>query len=79
MILIKNIAKIMTLKEFNMRFEEERQGVRDRITNKMYYCPNDFGFHLTRTECDEGLKCKECWEYAKEHLKFNQKIKDIVS
>jgi hypothetical protein len=74
MIAIKDIAKKMTLNEFNRRFEEERQGVIDKTTGKIYFCPNDLGFKLTRENCFQGLKCKECWSYAKEHLRENQKL-----
>ena len=75
MIAINNIAKEMTLDEFNKRFKKEIQGVRDTITDKIYFCPNDLGFKLTRLNCEQGLICKECWEYAERHLINNQVIK----
>jgi hypothetical protein len=73
MIAIKDVAKKMNLDEFNRRFEEETQGVRDRATGKIYFCPNDLGFKLNRSNCIHGLVCKECWIYAKEHLRANKK------
>lgn len=79
MIAIKEISKKMTLDEFNKRFHEEIQGVRDILTGKLYFCPNDLGFKLTRANCEQGLICKECWIYAKEHLKFNQDIKEMLN
>jgi len=66
----------MTLDEFNKRFKEELQGMRDTLTGKLYFCPNDLGFKLTRETCEKGFICKECWEYAKGHLKCNQSFKE---
>ena len=78
MIAIKEVSKKMTLDEFNKRFKEELQGMRDTLTGKLYFCPNDLGFKLTREPCEKGFVCKECWEYAKGILKNNQKIKGKV-
>lgn len=78
MIAIKDIAKKMTLDEFNKRFKKEIQGVRDVLTDKIYFCPNDLGFKLTRESCEQGFICKECWEYAESHLKSNQILKEKV-
>jgi hypothetical protein len=75
MIEIKDIAKKITIHEFEKRFNEELQGMRDTLTGKLYFCPNDLGFKLTRETCEQGFVCKECWEYAKEHLKANQNRK----
>jgi hypothetical protein len=44
MIAIKEVSKKMTLDEFNKRFKEELQGMRDTLTGKLYFCPNDLGF-----------------------------------
>lgn len=79
MIAINEIAKKMTLDEFNKRFTKEVQGVKDNLTGNMHFCPNDLGFKLTRSNCEEGLICKECWEYAEGHLKHNQIIKEKLS
>lgn len=69
---VKGLCKTLTLKKFEERFVKEHQGYRDTLTNKVYFCPNDFGFKLTQAECIAGnKKCKKCWEYAKEKFRFN--------
>lgn len=69
---VKGLCKTLTLKEFEERFVKEHQGYRDTFTNRIYFCPNDFGFNLKQAECIAGnKKCKKCWEYAKEKFKQN--------
>lgn len=78
MIAIKDVAKQMTLNEFKKRFTKEVQGVRDNLTGRIHFCPNDLGFKLTRANCTNGFACKECWEYAEGILKNNKSIKGKV-
>ncbi|MFT8352355.1 hypothetical protein [Clostridium saccharoperbutylacetonicum] len=79
MVAIKDIAKKMTLDEFNKRFTKEVQGVRDNLTGKIHFCPNDLGFRLSRSNCEKGLICKKCWKYIEGKLKENQVIKEKLN
>ena len=74
---IKSVAKTMTLEAFNLRFIEEVQGVRDIVTDKIYFCPVDLGFNVTFKNCVEGLKCRNCWSQAKKDLEFKEILKEI--
>lgn len=79
MLEVKSLAKNMIFDEFNRRFTKEVQGIRDNVTGKIYFCPNDLGFNLTRGNCEKGLICTKCWEYAEEQFKYNQEIKEKLS
>jgi len=69
---IKQLAKTITLKEFNSRFEISEGHIKDKVTEKIYYCPYDLGFNFTFEDCKVSC-CKECWEEAIESMKFKEK------
>ncbi|AWK52229.1 hypothetical protein DIC82_15025 [Clostridium beijerinckii] len=70
MIAIKQVAKLMTLKELEKRFEMLGSYVQDKITGKNYHCPHDLGFNFTLDDCISSGCCKDCWIKAKDIMKL---------
>lgn len=68
----KELAKTITLKEFNKRFEMLGSHVQDKKTGEIIYCPYDLGFNFTFEDCKTTC-CKECWEETIESMKFKEK------
>ncbi|AGF56430.1 hypothetical protein B0P06_005304 [Clostridium saccharoperbutylacetonicum] len=76
MIKVKDVAKTMTLKDFQKRFTQENQGIKDNLTRKIYFCIYDFGFKVSQEDCLEVRDCKECMNEAIEYLKFRNNSRE---
>ncbi|MDU1587052.1 MAG: hypothetical protein E6860_16065 [Clostridium sp.] len=51
---------IISLYAFNKRYEYQGNYVIDKVTNKIYFCPNDIGITKTIEDCKLNT-CTECW------------------
>lgn len=71
MIDVKEVAKKITLDEFNKRFTPAHLGVTDNLTGKNYYCPHDLGFNFTLDDCASS-SCTGCWKEAESSLKLRE-------
>lgn len=67
---IKTIAKTMNVEEFEKRFTQEHQGIRDTKTGKVHFCMSDFGFKFTQNDCLKTRDCKACYKNSMEYLEF---------
>ena len=71
---IKNLAKTLTIDEFNKRFTKDSNGYLDNSTGAIIFCPSDLGSKINQADCLESGSCKKCWNEVKDCLRFRGRI-----
>ena len=51
---------VISLYSFNKRYEYQGNCVIDKVSNKIYFCPNDIGISKTIEDCKVST-CSKCW------------------